>query len=573
MVYLDVNKLNSDIYKERRWMKYYDYDEQSFQYPKETIFGYLLENNLNNLDNYSINYFGNRLTYGQLFRKIDECFVALINQGVKKGDIVSICMPTTPESIIAYYAVNKLGAVSNFIDVRKDADDIVAYINEGKSKLLLILDTALDKIINVIDNTSLNKVVCISPFETFNPFVKRTLQFLSNQQVSIPNDSGYINWENFIRNGQQCLEFELPMIDTFESKKMALLLHTSGSSGVPKTVALSNEAVNDRVYQYMYNGMKHAVGDVYLDIIPLFIAFGAVVGVQLPLCMGMEDVIIPAFSQNDIYKYFKKYRPNHLTFTPKSYNYMLNNSKFRKYDFGHVQTMASGGDGMNFNENSKYDSRLHQNGFLYNISSGYGGTEIGAPFCTERSGLHKYGSNGIPLPGNNILIFKHGTYEPLSYNQVGDICMVVDNAMLGYYNNLELTDRTMIQLSDGKTGILLGDCGYIDEDGFIYIKGRYEDVIKDTNGSDIWPIDIENYIYLLSFVKMCVMVQSADKVNRLYVVFNDDISLSNEQKISIIERELYTNFPNIDIDIVVENDLPLTSSGKLDRRNIKKRKK
>lgn len=198
----------------------------------------------------------------------------------------------------------------------------------------------------------------------------------------------------------------------------------------------------------MYN-----VGDVYMDIIPIFIAFGTVVGVHLPLCLGMEDAIIPAYSDDQVIKLLKKYNPKHFTLTPQSYNFLINNPKFKKLDFSDKLTLACGGDGMNASENKKYNESLINSGCYVNINNGYGGSELGAPFSTERNGLHKNGSVGIPLPGNNIIIFKHDTFEPADYNEVGDICMVVNSPMVEYYNNPELTNKVKIKLSDGKTAL------------------------------------------------------------------------------------------------------------------------
>lgn len=569
---IDVEQLDSKIYNEEIWQKYYSYDRSKFVYPESLIYHYLQECNKDNMDGFCINYFGKRMTYRELFDKINECLYSLYKCGVKENDFVSICMPTTPEAIIAYYAINKIGAVSNFIDVRKNKEEIKYRLNNVNSKILLTLDSTLESIKSIVDQTGLDKVIYISALESAPRLIKypiKGLQKIKGKFKDFSIDSGYINWNEFMMNNQN---FALESEPHYYKNRLAIIEYTSGSTGVPKAVALSNDTINNRVYQYKNNGMVYSTGDVYMDIIPMFIAFGAVVGVHLPLCMGMEDALIPAYSDENVVKLLKQYSPKHFTLTPASYNYLTSHPKFKTLYFGDKLTLACGGDGMNATENARYNLKLAHNGSLVKINNGYGGSETGAPFCTEKNGACKDGSVGIPLPGNKVIIFKHGTYEPIEYNEVGDICMVVDGAMIEYLNNEELTNKVKINMSDGKTGIMLGDCGYVDEDGFVFIKGRYENALSDTNGELIWPVDIENIIYSIPYVYSCAISKSNTNIqdNILYVVLSKNTSYNTMEIEKIIYEQVKLNLHN-DIEFKIEfvEKLPLTSSGKIDRKKLK----
>lgn len=562
--FIDVS--NSQIYNERKWEQFYQTTKKDeLVYPSGSAFDYLLLNNRDNYDAYAINYMGTRLTYSQLFDKIDECLIALVKHGVKRGDVVSVCMPTTPESVIAYYAINKLGAVSNFIDPRESDETIVSFINEGKSKLLLVLDSFLGKLLSKLELTSLDKVVCVSPFESFSSLKKRAVQFLTKSNVIIPNDSGYSDWNNFIKTAENSM---LPNLEKNSDNQLAILIHTSGSTAKSKTVELSNLAVNKNPYQYMHNGMNYAAGDVYLDIIPMFLAFGAILGVHLPLCLNMENVIIPAYDRTKLASYLKKYSPQHVCLTPAYYEDLL--SSPLSLDLSKVKTFASGGDGMSANQDFRYANYLREHGYQGPMQPGFGSTENGVSVSASTPSAYKYGSNGIPLPGNNVVIVDPNTYEPLGYNQPGLVVWVNVAPMSGYYNNPELTETAMVSLSDGSCGIVQGDCGYVDSDGFFFSLGRYGDEIKLSDGTDIWPIEIENVAYRLPFVKSCVATKDEHENVCVYVVLHNDKKLSIEQQLQIVKSDLQLYVSKLDINVYCVDELPLTKNGKVDRIYAKK---
>ena len=148
---IDINSLNSKIYNEKKWEKFYSYDKENFNYPESFMYDYLLQSSQDYMDNYCINYLGKRIKFSELFKKINECMFSLVNAGVKEGDIVSICMPTCPETVIVMYALNKMGAIASFIDVRKDAEEIEFCLNNVKSKKLFLLDMAIPKVNSILE--------------------------------------------------------------------------------------------------------------------------------------------------------------------------------------------------------------------------------------------------------------------------------------------------------------------------------------------------------------------------------------------------------------------------------------
>lgn len=119
---------------DKPWLKYYSEDAINAPLPQCTIYEYLWENNKENLNDIALSYFDREITYSEMFENIDKAVNAFWALGVRPEDIVVMTTVTTPETIYAFYALNRLGAISNMIDPRTSTEGIKQYIEEGNSK-------------------------------------------------------------------------------------------------------------------------------------------------------------------------------------------------------------------------------------------------------------------------------------------------------------------------------------------------------------------------------------------------------------------------------------------------------
>lgn len=550
------------------WLKNYSEEAIRSVAPNKTLFQFLYDNNKDNLDDIAIIYYNREITYRELFENIDMYAQALLTNGIKRRDVIGITMPTTPEAIYAFYAISKIGAISNLIDLRKNIEEIKYCLEANDTKLLFaydkvalvygseILSTSVQKIISVPATASLNKII---------RFISSPKMYLDELSAKRNPNSNYQSINEFI--AQRDPNIKVPEINISDDE-LSFIEYTSGTTNRSKIVELPAASANYRVFQYMNNGMKYKRGEKYLDIIPIFVAFGAIVGVHLPLSLGLKDVLVPAFNYKKVYTLMKKVKPEHLTLTPASYIELVHDHRFPKLDLSNTKTWGCGGDGMNAATEAILNEKIIRQKSEHLINNGYGGSEIGAPFCTQKDGIHKDGSVGIPLPGNNIIIFDHKTGQKLAYNQIGEVCMIVDFPMIQYRNMPEKTKETLIKLADGRIGVKLGDAGYIDEDGFIFIKGRYGSEIISQNGQEIWPVDIENAIIKTNLVKICAVTKSNDSNNIVcHVVLEKGITSEEFERVFALIILPKFNLPaNYSINYL--DEMQLTGSGKIDRKTL-----
>ena len=129
--------------KEEEWLSYYDREKNTIEYTKKSIYEYLIESVGDDKDYIALNYFGNKINYTEFLDNIDIAARALTNYGIKKNDIVTICLPNIPEAIYAFYACNKIGAVVDIIHPLSSTEQVKFYLQESKSRYLFLVDFGL----------------------------------------------------------------------------------------------------------------------------------------------------------------------------------------------------------------------------------------------------------------------------------------------------------------------------------------------------------------------------------------------------------------------------------------------
>ena len=161
------------------WRAFYDNEKASLDYPDFSAYKLIEYTASKHLSNISYNYYGNKKTYHEFLMQIDEAARALKAIGVKHKDVVSICMPNTPEGIISFYAANKIGAIASMIHPLSAENEIKHYLNVSKTEWLITVDFTIEKIDKIIDDTKVKKVVSVSVAESM-PLIIKSLYTASN---------------------------------------------------------------------------------------------------------------------------------------------------------------------------------------------------------------------------------------------------------------------------------------------------------------------------------------------------------------------------------------------------------
>lgn len=161
---MDEQKMTGYASIDKPWLKYYTDEAINAKLPECTVYEYLWENNKEHLDDVAIEYFGRKISYRKLFESIDRTAAAFAALGVRKGDIVSLAVLASPETVFSFYALDRLGAVCNFMNVLSSADEFEAYLNEAESKVLVCWNTFYKTATEKLSNTAVKKLLLSTRF-------------------------------------------------------------------------------------------------------------------------------------------------------------------------------------------------------------------------------------------------------------------------------------------------------------------------------------------------------------------------------------------------------------------------
>ncbi|MBO5649299.1 MAG: acyl--CoA ligase [Clostridia bacterium] len=486
-------------------MRFYSEEAKNAQIPACTAYQYVKTSNKDRLDATAMTYYGAKITFRQLFDRVEATAKAFAHLGVKKGDIVSFLSVQFPETIAAVYALNKLGAVANTIDPRMDINSIKRMILASGSRVLVTVDIAFPKVKAIMEDIKQDYIITQSAASSL-PFIKKVVMTVKTK-TDIPYSDTIIKWSDFISAGKDAVAEEVPYV----GDQTVAITYTGGTTGYPKGVMLTNDSMNAVCINFQYAGIVYQKGDKFLGIIPVFSAYGMVCGMHMPLVLGLNLVPVPRFDPNKFGKLVMTYRPNHLISTPAFIETLINSKEVKGKDLSFLATLGSGGDTMNEGLERKLIRFMQEHNMKYPLAQGYGMSELSAAasFCV--GDIHKARSVGIPSVTTTVGIFDRDTGEELGYNQRGEICVTGPSMMKSYFNAPEETAHVMRVHEDGKTWIHSGDIGYIDEEGFLFVIGRMKRMITRFDGHKVFPINLEGLINEREDVRNCAVIGVNDR--------------------------------------------------------------
>lgn len=567
---------------DKPWQKYYSKEAITASIPELTAYQYMVSQNKDNLSTKAIMYYGKKISYKNYIDMIDETARRLYNLGVTEGEVVTVMSVANPELEVLFYALNKLGAVINLIDVRSDYKQIKKYLMEVKSSEVVVMDNFLPEFDKCMEDEDIDNIVenviTLSPYNSvlfpFNVLAEKKSRkedsTLYSKIDEIKKKNKYMTWNDLM----SVHKYRYPRYPRYKKNMVAALVHTGGTTGVPKTVKLSNENFNAMAIQYKSLNANYNKGDTFLNGIVPFVAYGIVVTIHMPMCLGMTNIIAPILSPKEFTEFMIKYKPNHTITVPTYVEHFVHDRKADSINWKCLKNLGIGGD--YFPEQSE----IYVNEFLKNHGSssiaekGYGMTENSSTAGVCLVGVNKINSLGIPLPLNTYGIFERGTDKELKYGEEGEICITGPTEMLGYLDNEE--EGKVIKIhSDGKKWIHSEDVGIIDEDGFLFFKGRYKRLIPH-GGFKLYPSYIEGIIMKHPDIDNCCVISIPDKVygaspEAHVVIKKDSVSELKKLKEELIKlcQDKLPSYSQPE-DFIFEEDLPLTSVGKVDYKKVEK---
>lgn len=558
---------------DKPWLRYYSEKHVKAELPHMTCYELLKKNAEKNPNSIAIEYLGNKISYSSLLNHIADVAKAYKKLGIKKGDIVSFLMVNTPEMVYSFYALNMLGAIPNMIDPRSNEQGLKKYLDEVNSTILVSIDACCPDVENIVNNTSIKKVVVLPATNSASfpiKAVSNVMSCLKKENKEGKKNDNIIYWSEFIKQAQKD---EQVMPVKYEKNLPAAIVHTGGTTGLPKGVLLSNDNFNAVVHQVVNSPIPMQEKDKFLNILVPFVAYGLALGMHAPMCLGWDSILIPKFSPSDIVKLMSKHKPAGVMGIATYYEPLLGSDK---YDFSNTKVMLMGGMPTKAEFEQRINDKIRQDNGHFNVSKGYSMTEASSCATCSFDMANELGSNGVPLVKTIISSFDPITGEEKQNGELGEICIYSPTAMINYFKNPEESSKVLRQHEDGKIWIHSGDLGYVTDDGLVYIVDRIKRMII-RSGFKVFPSEIENAILQHPAISSCAVVgiddEKDDKAPIAYVVLKDGFRCIQDDIISELHNYLENNglppyFEPVSYELT--DSLPLTNIGKIDYAMLEK---
>ncbi|NVM35542.1 MAG: long-chain fatty acid--CoA ligase [Candidatus Lokiarchaeota archaeon] len=550
--------MSEDPYAEKLWVKNYDKGVPStIDYPNMNVYEFLDNATKDFGSRTAIWFMKNKISYKKLKDITERLATALVNLGVKKGEVVAIMIPNFPQFIMSYYGILKAGAIATACSVLHTEYELAYQLNDCGAEIIIAWDNQVEKINKIKDRTRLRHII-----------ITNVLDYAPMAQRNPAEIAGTMQFLNLIDNTKP----DPPKFETNSKEDLVCLQYTGGTTGLPKGAMLThNNIVSNCIAVATWAGDEFRRGkETILTNLPLFHIYGQTVCMNLHIYMASTIALNPdPRDQKSLFEIIKATHPTMFPGVPTMYMRLLERDDLEDYakDLKSIRVCNTGAAPMPPEVQKDFEGRT---GGI--ILEGYGLTETSpVTHSNPFSGTRKVGSVGMPIPDTNVRIVDIEDYTKiLPIGDAGEIIMKGPQIMKGYWNKPE---ETANQLKD--SWLLTGDIGKMDEDGYFFIVDRKKDMI-DVSGFKVYPREVEDVLYEYEPVEKVAIIgipdpklAGSEKV-KAYVVLKDGYK-ENEEMANEIKEFCRKNIAPYKVPKFIEfrKELPETLVGKVQRKDLK----
>jgi len=512
---------------------------------EESTLGIMLENRARDLSNHpALVYRGSTLTYAELNDKVDRVATGLLRLGVKADDRIALILPTRPEYLYIWFAAAKIGCSIVGLNFRYKEDEVVYMVNESKPRIL----------------------VCINSFGGTD-----YAAFAANIKKRCPSPNTFI----FVGPVAfpQAIDFEELSANPADRQALAkakaapeadhLIIFTSGSTGKPKGAVLTQKSIMAMLRPWARN-MDLAKDDIVLDVLPLNHVGGGTLLAMGPLASGATLILHDVFEPAPVLEMIHNLGITCFGGVPTVYAMFFSLPDFDRSKMANLRLLIYGGSAatpellkkMNDNTNAV-------------IMACYGATEVSG-FCTytrREDPVEKILGNTVGRPPEEVelAIVDPVSREPLQQGEVGEVTIRGDLLIDRYLNEPEMTARSF----DYNGRYYTGDMGYLDQEGFLFLVGRYKEMYI-CGGFNVYPAEIEDALTRHPGVAMAAVIgvlhPKMGEVGWAYVMKRPGAQVDPEELRQMCAKHLADY--KVPAQIFIRDILPMTALGKIHKPTL-----
>ena len=513
-------------------------------------------------DVWMMQHFGVKYKRSEIFRHMDALAGFFQKElGIKRGDVVTVFMPTTVQSIVAFYALNSIGVITNLVHPLMSTDFLKERLEEVNSKAVMILDLLAKDHIKTINDSGLPCVVCCSSdySEGIKGFGCKIGEGLIKKIFPKYNKAYY--YRDAIAKGY------VPEQAKGNGDELGAYLNGGGTTGKSKTIKLTSKSINELVWRVSDLDAIQAPGEeAEVIVLPLFHCFGLCIGIHMAMCNSGRIIPMMQFDAKIFVKLLKKNRVAGFIGIPLMFQKLMRQKGFDGPHLKNIRLMFCGGDDVSDAFIDEFNTYFEKWGAVGRLRQGYGLTETNSVCTVNSNDDFRHGSIGKPLRGVEVEIWDD-EHNKLPDGEIGEIAIAGPTIMEGYYMDGAEKDYGIYTDENGKKWVLSGDLGYRDSDGYFFFSGRKKRLVI-ISGYNVYPTDIEKVVGELPEVFECCAVQGWENgrsMVRLYLTMKDKKYETEETKerIAKLLEDNYSKF-YVPRDYVFMDKLPETPLMKVD---------
>lgn len=485
-------------------------------------------------------YLGKRFSGEETVSRIDAVAEFFFDKGVRRGDVVAINLPNTPECVFTVYALNKLGAVAFVTHPLLPPCALKKSIEESEAKLLVCMD-------DLTLDVGVPKVLCDGV--SFLPPIVRLFARLKRGRAKATG-------ERFPYSKKLATTSLFPC---GKGEDVALYLPSGGTTGEPKTIRVTNAAFNGNADATLSLAKMPIAGRGVLLALPFFHGFGLSSSLHGAVSGGAEGVILPFLDYKRAAKYVKEGRVQIILAVPNMYKKLLAERDFRN-GIGNMLLAFSGGDTLPERLKKEYDELAEKAGGISRLFQGYGLAETVSVCVANCPGTDKIGTIGKPVFSEVLIVDEQG--KSLPQGEKGEIAVKTSCMMKGYLGQEDFANEYL----------MTGDLGYYDDDGFLVFSGRKKRIIV-IGGMNVYPLEIERTACEVDFVLNAAAEEYREEDKpKICLFISDNSEFSEEEKRQKILSYLSQRIIKyaMPAKVVFLPSFPMTPVGKVDRKKLSK---
>jgi long-chain acyl-CoA synthetase len=555
----------NDIYSTRPWLKSYDsHVPATLVFPDKSFIDLFRDVCKSMPRRVAIYYMNAALTYEQLDKLSNRFANFLVQQGIERGDIVGLHMPSHPGFHVCLLGAQKVGCAVQGVSLLLSEKELSYQLNDSGAKALCTFDAFYGKIKQVVPSTKV-RLVTVLESPDFLPAFKKTmgkmLKKFPQVELTAPEGILAVKLSKILKTVKAD-----PINIEIDPESMCLLMYTGGTTGPSKGAMLTNRNIVSHYMQQTTWFDVKAGKEVLAPTFPFF-HVGGMFSTMTGLMGGATQIMVPNPRDHKyLISVYRKYRVTMISNIPTTYINLMKNPAFKPKDYKFVRAWTSGGAPFPTEYMKPFNAAIGKS-----IVEHYGLTESTSLLTANPLyGTKKVGSIGIPLQDTEAKVINPDTGELCKPGEPGELCCRGPQIMKGYFNKPEETANA---IKDG--WLHTGDVVIMDEEGYLTVVDRLKDMVS-VSGMKVFTGELDEVICTHPDISLAASIGIPDPERPFTEIVASAIILRPNIEKSDLEKEKIISYLKSKVAlykvpkrIVFVDALPLTPIGKVLKRELR----